>query len=120
MIQGSGTIGNGNGQLTNSGTIDANNADHTLTIQVNSSTNPGVTNTGTLEGTNGGNLFLNGSTYNNHNGTIKATTGGIVQLSGGVVIQGGTFTTDSGMGSVVETAFQSNQHPGRNLAGSDH
>ncbi len=63
-----------------------------------------MTNTGTLEGTNSGNLTLYGSTYNNHNGTIKATTGGIVQLSGNVTIQGGTFTTDSGMGSLVETS----------------
>jgi hypothetical protein len=104
VIQGSGTIGNSQLALNNAGTIDADNADHVLTLQVSAT---GATNTGTLEATNGGNLILNGSTYNNHNGTIKATAGGIVQLSN-VTIEGGTFTTDSGMGSLVETANGTN------------
>ena len=101
-IQGSGTIGDSDLTISNAGTIDANNADHGLTIQVNSSANPGVTNTGTLEATNGGMLTLNGSTYNNMNGTIEATGGGIVQLSNHVTIEGGKLTTDSGMNSMIE------------------
>lgn len=51
-IQGSGNIGNGQMALINSGTINADNADHGLTIH----TSNGVTNTGTLEATNGASL----------------------------------------------------------------
>jgi hypothetical protein len=97
-IQGSGNIGDGQMGLVNSGTIDANNADHGLGIQTSS----GVTNTGTLEATNGATLVLRGDTYNNRGGKIQATGGGVVQLYSSNTIQGGTLTT-SGTGSVIET-----------------
>ena len=51
-IQGTGTIGSNSMALNNTGTIDADYADHGLVIY----TSNGTTNTGTLEATNGGTL----------------------------------------------------------------
>jgi hypothetical protein len=103
-IQGSGVIGNGSMGLNNTGTIDADNADNSLTINTNS----GTTNTGTLEATNGATLFLANDTFNNSGGTIKATGGSSVQLASGVTIEGGTLSTDSGHGSTIGSAYGSN------------
>ncbi len=118
-IQGSGEINTSS--VNNQATIDADNADHNLEIAAGTA----VTNTGTLEATNHGTLLLYNDSLNNSGGTIKATgastvqfdygtiqnrggtieaTGGsTVQLMNGATIQGGTLTTDSGMGSVFET-----------------
>jgi len=118
-IQGSGEIYTSS--LANQGTVDANNADHNLKI----ATGTAVINTGTLEATNGGTLMvyndaLNNSggmikatgastvqfdygTIQNRGGTIQATGGSTVQLMDGATIQGGTLSTDSGMGSLFET-----------------
>ena len=98
-IQGSGNIGNGQMGLVNTGTIDADNADHGLTIRTSS----GTSNTGVLEATKGSLLVLQGDVFNNLGGTIQATGGGAVQLYGGATIEGGTLTTDTGKGSVIET-----------------
>src|SRR5208283_430381 len=46
---------------------------------------------------------FNRGVIENSGGTIEATGGSTVQLYGGVTIQGGTLTTDSGHGSVIET-----------------
>ncbi len=43
-------------------------------------TSSGTTNTGTLEATNGATLQLATDTFNNHNGTIKATGASTVIL----------------------------------------
>ena len=95
-ITGAGTIGNGTGLvLSNSGTINANVSGQTLLL------NPGAsTNTGTLEATNGGTLVLSGASWTQTSpGTITAATGSAVVLKNGVTVTGGTLTT-SGTGFV--------------------
>jgi hypothetical protein len=84
--------------LVNQGTIDANysNSSDPLKIQTSS----GVTNTGTLEATNGGNLELVGDTYNNATGTILASgTNSQVTLQN-PTINGGTLSGIDG-GEIV-------------------
>ncbi len=118
-ISGAGTVGDGQMILVNqaAGTIDANVAGQTLTVSVSgNSVGSGVngTNAGLLESTalsstlGPSYLALNGGTINNTGGTIKAINGGAVQLLNGIVIQGGTLTTDSGHGSVIETVYGNN------------
>ncbi len=99
-IQGAGNIG-GNGIPSGNSFINqaAVNANQTtpLLIAVGGGT---VTNTGTLEATNGAKLSLNGSgTITNTEGTIHADSGSIVSLESGVTISGGTLTT-SGSGTI--------------------
>jgi hypothetical protein len=108
-IAGAGNI-NGTGTLNNSGTINANIAGQTLDISFNA-----LTNTGTLEASNGGTINFGGAAITNTGGTvladgtgsvvylnsakvqggnISATGGGVVDLNDGSV-QGGTLTTDA-------------------------
>jgi hypothetical protein len=99
-IQGAGDIG-GNGipagnSFINQATINANQATPLL-IAIGAGT---VTNTGTLQATNGAKLSLNGSgTLTNTGGSIHADSGSIVSLESGVTISGGTLTT-SGSGTI--------------------
>jgi hypothetical protein len=96
-ITGNGNIGNGTLTLVNKGTINANGqiTSGTLTVQPGSGA---MTNSGTMEATNGGTLILEG-TFNNSGGTIAAldesaaTVDPTVQLTAGTVINGGTLTT---------------------------
>src|SRR5271157_3449377 len=94
LIQGAGNIGYGNMALNNQGTIDANQSANLLEIQ----TSYGVTNTGTLEATNGATLELYGDTYTNTNGTIHADDASAVVLYSNT-IRGGQFTT-TGSGTI--------------------
>ena len=97
-IRGSGTIGNSsatNGDLqslANSGTVDANASGKTLVLG-----NYNLTNSGTLEATNGGTLAFNyGAKINNAGGTILASgTNSVVNLVGADV-QGGTLSDSAG------------------------
>jgi hypothetical protein len=111
-IQGSGSIGGGNGSISltlmNSGIIDANQS-VPLTIQAAG----GVKNSGTLEATGGSTLALNGVTITNTGGTLEADTsvlhltnaavaGGAVTLTGASTLQlsdgtvhGGTLTNSA-------------------------
>lgn len=85
-IQGAGQIGHGQMQLINSGTI---NSDDSAGITL--SANMGVTNTGTLEATNGSTLLISGSgIINNAGGAISANTGTINVTS--TTVNGGTIT----------------------------
>jgi fibronectin-binding autotransporter adhesin len=85
-IQGAGQIGHGQMQLVNSGTI---NSDDSSGITL--SANMGVTNTGTLEATNGSTLLISGSgIINNTGGTISANTGTITATS--TTVDGGNIT----------------------------
>ncbi len=95
-IQGAGTIGDPNGNytvaLTNAGTIDANVNGETLNVW------GAVTNTGTLEATNGGTLYMH-ATYTQNNGTTYFGTGGSGGGGGGGGVQfGGGFTMGGGYG----------------------
>jgi hypothetical protein len=99
-IGGAGGIGSGN-TFTNQGNVKAN---HTtpLTITIGSAT---VTNTGTLEATNGATLALANGTLTNTGGTIHADPGSIVSLYN-MVISGGALTTSgAGTGSGIIKAI---------------
>ena len=122
-IQGSGSIGGGNGSisltLVNFGVIDANQSAG-MVIQANG----GTTNKGTLESTAGATLYLSG-TFTNSAGSILAdasglklsnaiVNGGSVTLSGdstlqlfGATIHGGSTLTNSATG-VIEALVDSN------------
>ncbi len=92
-ITGQGTIGNSTGLIVanTTGTINANLSGQNLTLsQAEASTNGG-----TMEATNGGNLVLSGQyggTWTN-TGTISAATGSNVYLENGVTVTGGTLST---------------------------
>jgi len=94
-------IGNGQIVLANTGTINANVTGGLLYVNpLGSATN---TNTGTMEATNGGILVLTGSSWNNAGGTITAANTSTVNLENGVSITGGTLTT-SGSGIITQNA----------------
>ncbi|MGB8543007.1 MAG: hypothetical protein WCD49_15360 [Candidatus Acidiferrales bacterium] len=105
-IQGAGNIGNNSLTLVNSGSTAIIDANVSSTLQINP--NGGTTNTGTLEATAGGVLELSGSTVANTGGLILATgsSGGMsptpstVELNN-VSITGGTLTSSSG--GVIES-----------------
>jgi fibronectin-binding autotransporter adhesin len=95
-IQGAGTIGNGSLTLVNNGTIDA-----TLSTALQVNPNGGTTNNGTMEASAGGTLELSGSTIANGSGLIEATgTSATVELND-VSITGGILTSSSG--GVIES-----------------
>jgi fibronectin-binding autotransporter adhesin len=105
-IQGAGNIGDNQMAFVNKGTVNANQTSP-LTIQ----TSNGTTNTGTLEATSTGTLTLLANTINNTGGKIEAlgTTGtgngATVNLQNGVVITGGTLTSNAfGAFNEVNTA----------------
>ena len=93
-IDGSGNIGNNLMTLNNQGTIDANVAATTLTLQMSG----GTTNSGTMEATVGATLQLDAGTYTQTStGNILASETGnalsAVNLESGVSIVGGKLTT---------------------------
>jgi fibronectin-binding autotransporter adhesin len=96
-IQGNGEIGDSGGlAIANKGTINANVSGGTLDVNGG---NGGVTNTGTMEATNGGTLALRDTTTNT-NGVIQSSgTGSTVNLIGSIT--GGSLTTSSG--GVIES-----------------
>ena len=90
-ISGSGNIGDNQMGLVNQATINANQSSP-LTIETNS----GTTNTGTLEATAGATLNLDGYTFTNTGGMIKAVgTGSLVSITN-ATINGGTVSASSG------------------------
>ena len=96
-ISGGGNIGNGSMVLSNEGIINANQS--TATLTVNTAGNV-ITNSGTMEATNGGDLNIV-SAVNNVGGTIEAVgAGSVVVLQGNVT--GGTVTTSGG--GVIQTS----------------
>jgi hypothetical protein len=98
-IQGGGNIGDNNLTLVNSGSTAIIDANVVSTLQINP--NGGTTNTGTLEATAGGVLELSGSTVANTGGLILASgSGSLVELND-VSITGGTLTSSSG--GVIES-----------------
>ena len=95
-IQGSGNIGDNQMAFVNKSTV---NADQTTALVIQTSN--GTTNTGTLEATTTGTLLLDANTITNTGGKIEAlgTTGSgngaAVNLQNGVVITGGTLTSNA-------------------------
>ena len=96
-IQGQGAI-QYLGSFNNQATVNANVSGRTLAI--NSLNN--VTNTGTLEATGGGTLFINSSTVNNAGGTIYAGSSSTVSFYG-ATINGGNLSSASG--GVIQGLF---------------
>ncbi len=105
-IQGAGSIGNGTAlNMVNQSVVNANSLGPGLYL------NPSgvITNTGLMEASNGGDLYLSGVyglTVNNAGGNITANNGSTVQVYGGASIQGGTLTNNGGwMGTVAGVAY---------------
>ena len=100
-IQGSGTIQPGCSNTFNNQHIV--NANQTTPLYVSICNGP-MTNTGTMEATNGGTLVFEGNTegggtVDNTGGTIHADAGSIVQQYGSAILKNGTLTT-SGSGVI--------------------
>jgi len=90
-------VGDGALILDNTGTINANVSGAGLVLQPGGAS----TNNGTLEASNGGVLYLDGSSWTQTGGTITAQTGSTVVLYSNVSITGGTLNT-VGTGVVEE------------------
>jgi len=100
-IEGYGNIGDNELTLTNSGTINANTSPtvNTAALYIEPVGGSTFTNTGTLEATNGGTLYIeqgnNGSTVgnlNNAGGTIEAIGADTSGNASNVILYGGTVT----------------------------
>src|ERR1700691_1563051 len=103
-IAGAGTVGDGDLNFVNSGTINANISGQTLTVNPDTCTGCANTNTGTLEATGGGTLTLSNGTWTQSGaGKIAAATGSSVLLTDNVSITGGTLST-SGTGVIYNAA----------------
>ncbi len=101
-IQGSGDLGAGQTNIVNNGTITANQSTPLLIALGGGS---GSTNnaTGILQATSGGILQLSGGTFTN-NGTLREVGTGLVQLTGGINVMGGTLAAaGSQIHSVLST-----------------
>jgi fibronectin-binding autotransporter adhesin len=98
-IVGAGTVGNGDLNFINSGTINANANGLTLLVNPDACVTCTNTNTGTLEATGGGILVLSNGTWTNAGGKISAAANSSVDLESNVSITGGTLTT-SGSGVI--------------------
>lgn len=100
-IQGAGTMSPGCGNtFINQHIVDAN---QTTPLYVSICNGP-MTNTGTMEATNGGTLVFEGNTegggtVDNTGGTIHADAGSVVQHYGSAILKNGTLTT-SGTGVI--------------------
>ncbi|MBC7368602.1 MAG: choice-of-anchor D domain-containing protein [Undibacterium sp.] len=77
--------------LVNQGTVNANVSGQTLVIN-----SVPITNTGTMQATGGGVLSLSGNTTNNQGGTISSAVGSTVQLNASATVQGGTLNSNGG------------------------
>lgn len=106
IIEGAGSIspgfsgGSRMARITNLGLIDVNVAAASLTIRAESSNGTDFRNIGTLRASNGGTLALSGGgRYSNDSGTIAALAGSIVQIAPPALVSGGTVTS-SGTGFI--------------------
>ncbi|MGD0567226.1 MAG: hypothetical protein ABSA78_02380, partial [Candidatus Sulfotelmatobacter sp.] len=98
-IVGAGTVGNGELNFVNSGTINANISGQNLLVNPDPCATCTNSNTGTLEATGGGTLVLSDGTWTQTGaGKITAAAGSTVNLEDNVSITGGTLsTTGSGV-----------------------
>jgi hypothetical protein len=118
LVQGTGAIQHLNG-FTNTGTVNANIPVGTNGLQLTIYSTGTTSNTGTLEATKGGGLFIQGEAINNKGGTVKAVgknsyvnlngmtlSGGKISSSGGGVIynEGGALIDGATEGAVTSTA----------------
>jgi fibronectin-binding autotransporter adhesin len=79
--------------ITNAGTVKV--SDSTQLSQISGGTGTlAITNTGTIEAV-GTSLEFDAATITNTGGTLSASSGGTINLNGGVSVTGGTFSIDS-------------------------
>jgi fibronectin-binding autotransporter adhesin len=105
-ITGAGTVGNGELNFVNSGTINANISAQTLLVNPDTCPTCTNTNTGTLEATGGAQLTLSNGTWTQSGaGTITAAANSDVLLQSNVSITGGTLST-TGSGVIYNGASQ--------------
>jgi hypothetical protein len=95
-IAGGGQLGVNGIKITNQGAIDANRAGTILQVDPD---NTNATNTGTMRATSGGILRLQGGTFTNTGGIIRALDGSVAEIVGGggtqgTTIVGGTLATE--------------------------
>ena len=102
-IEGTGVVGNGSLSIVNESTIDADSPAGVGELVLNGS--GGITNTGTLEATDGGALQISGITVTNAGGEITVGDGSSVVQLLNATIQGGTL--NNGAGGTMETAGNS-------------
>ena len=100
-IEGDGVLGNGHLVVTNkTGSIIANVSGQNLTIN---SSGVGTTNDGTFEGTNGGNLVVQGTLTNYSSGTNTLTGGTYIANGGNVTLPlGGSGGISTLSATIVE------------------
>ncbi len=101
-IKGAGGLGNNTLEITNRGTIQANQA---RALEVNPHAE--LINSGTMNAVNGAQLYLYDGSYTNSSGTISALDTSQVVLFDGVSITGGTLTT-AGSGLIRSLSTYSN------------
>ncbi|HEX8816144.1 MAG TPA: hypothetical protein VF753_11635 [Terriglobales bacterium] len=109
LLQGTGSINNLGG-FTNSGTIDANIPPGTNGLQLVIYRDGTTSNTGTLEATKGGALFIQALAINNKGGSVKAIGKGSYVNLNGMTLSGGKISSSSGgviygeQGAVIDGA----------------
>lgn len=103
IFQGSGDFGRDSITINNTanGLILANTTGQPLTIDANAG---GLTNTGSLLASNGGNLVINDTIVNNTGGTIRALADSILSFNSGATVIGGTVES---VGTGVIQTFNS-------------
>ena len=93
-IQGYGVIGNGGLGFVNKGTVNANSAGNTLTLNGSG----GLTNSGFLQASGGGVLTIaTGGVLDDTGGTILADTDSVVNISNTAINGGTLITTGTGI-----------------------
>jgi hypothetical protein len=99
-IRGQGAIGSNGNSFINQGTVNADVIGAAITIDTNNAANT-LNNSGTLTASNGGILQLSGNAGGSglNTGTILAQTGSQVRLINGMSMSGGTLAT-SGTGTI--------------------
>ncbi|MGH3054361.1 MAG: hypothetical protein ACRDL7_05225, partial [Gaiellaceae bacterium] len=100
-IRGAGQLLANTGGMENDGMISAD-LSNTLSIFPNGK---GVTNTGTLQATNGGTLLLQSGTFTNTNALIKALDASTVRVNSATVVNGTITTTGSGTFAAEAATF---------------
>jgi len=95
-VQGAGAIQHING-FTNNGTVNANLAPGPNGLQLVVYSTGTTSNTGTMEATNGGSLYLEGgNTIENAGGTVEAIGTNSTVTMAGMTMSGGTYSTSGG------------------------
>ena len=99
-IRGAGQVGVNQLQLDNRGTIEASISGATLTIDPSGS---GAVNSGTLQALNGGILLLQGGTFDNTGGFVRAQAGSTVRLDSSTV-SGGALEVGAGASLTLDAS----------------